>query len=221
MNALQAFVVDDDADVRNGLRILLEAAGYPVQCNASAEAFWQAMELRLDELFGCLIVDIRMPGWDGLELQGRLVERQCAVPIIFLTGQGELPDAVEAMRKGAVDFLLKPVDGGKLLQRIEQIWQRESERVQRATLQAGLVQMMGRLTDRERQVLALALDGLQNRDISALLHLSERTVEAHRSRLLLKLDAPSLQAWLQRCEKAGLARQDLQSGLGSARSQST
>ena len=202
----QAHIVDDDADVRNGLLILLETAGYPVQCHASAETFWQAMEARLDELVGCLIVDVRMPGWSGFELQRRLVERHCALPLIFLTGHGELPDAVEAMRLGASDFLVKPVDGRRLLERIEQVWQREMARCRLAALQMEVRNGMRRLTGRERQVLAHALDGLQNPAIAAALQLSERTVEAHRSRLLLKLDAPSLQAWLQRYEKAGLVR---------------
>lgn len=205
----QVQVVDDDADVRNGLLILLETAGYPVQCHASAEVFWQAMEARLGELAGCLIVDIRMPGWSGFDLQRRLVERHCALPLIFLTGHGELPDAVEAMRLGASDFLVKPVDGRRLLERIEQVWHSETERCRLAALQWDIRNAMRRLTARERQVLALAIDGLQNPAIAAALYLSERTVEAHRSRLLLKLDAPSLQAWLQRCETLGLARQAL------------
>ena len=205
----QIHVVDDDADVRNGLLILLETAGYPVQCHASAEAFWQAVEARLGELAGCLIVDVRMPGWSGIELQRRLVERHCALPILFLTGHGELPEAVEAMRLGARDFLVKPVDGACLLQRVEQVWHDETERSRRAALQEAVCKALRRLTARERQVLARALDGRQNPAIATDLQLSERTVEAHRSRLLLKLDAASLHAWLQRCEAVGLARQQL------------
>jgi len=209
MSSLQVHVVDDDDDVRKGLLILLESAGYPAHGYSGAADFLEHALASARTLAGCLIVDLRMPGLDGLGLQRRLVEAGSALPVIFLSGHGELPDDVEAMRAGAIDFLLKPVDGSRLLQHIGQVWQRESERVQRAALQAGLMQMMDRLTGREREVLTLALDGMQNRDISASLQLSERTVEAHRSRLLLKLDAPSLQAWLLRCEQAGLARQDL------------
>lgn len=209
MNPMQVFVVEDDDDVRKGLVLLVEAAGFPVQSFASAGAFLDSIVGNCAELYGCLVLDVRMPEVDGLQLQRRIVDGGGKIPIIFLTGQGALPDAVAAMRAGAVDFLLKPVDGSRLLTHIEQLWQHETERLHRRLLQANLLQMAARLTGREQQVLALALDGLPNRSIATSLGLSERTIEAHRSRLLLKLGAPSLQAWLQQCEKSGLARQDM------------
>jgi two-component system response regulator FixJ len=216
MNTLQVYVVDDDEDVRKGLLALLASADYPAQAFESADSFLDALVTLPQPLGGCLIADMRMPGQDGLTLQRRLFETGHRLPIIFLTGYGELPDAVQAMRAGALDFLLKPVDGSRLIERIGEIWQSETERVRCAARQLELRRTMSRLTVRERQVLAAALDGMPNREIAAFLHLSERTVEAHRSRLLLKLDAQSLQAWLQQCEKAGLSRTTLLTEIRAA-----
>lgn len=215
MNALQAYVVDDDADVRKGLAALLESAGYPAQGFPSAETFLDAVKENIASLAGCLILDLRMTGLDGLALQRRLVEAGSAIPIVFLTGHGDVPDAVDALRSGAVDFLLKPVDGRRLLGRIEQVWQSETERTRLAALQWETRNGMCRLSSRERQVLAQALDGLQNPAIAASLQMSERTVEAHRSRLLLKLGASSLHAWLLRCDNAGITRQNLLAELSA------
>lgn len=219
MNALQAYVVDDDADVRKGLTSLLESAGYPARGFPSATSFLDAVRANIASLAGCLVLDLRMPEMDGLALQRRLVEAGNAMPILFLTGHGEVPDAVVALRAGAVDFLLKPVDGQRLLARMEQIWQDETERIRLAALQFEVKNGLCRLSSRERQVLALALDGLQNPAIAASLNMSGRTVEAHRSRLLLKLGAPSLQVWRQRCDIAGLTRQALIAELSADLSQ--
>lgn len=219
MNALKVYAVDDDADVLKGLISLLETAGYPAQGFPSAASFLDAVKEKIESLAGCLILDLRMPGMDGLALQRRLVEAGSAIPILFLTGHGEVPDAVLALRSGAVDFLLKPVDGQRLLSRIEQIWQSEIERARLAALQFEVKNGLCRLSSRERQVLAQALEGLQNPAIAASLKMSERTVEAHRSRLLLKLGAPSLHAWLQRCDNAGLTRQVLIAQLSADLSQ--
>ena len=204
MNSLQAYVVDDDADVRKGLIALLESAGYPVRVFGSAPSFLDSVMENIGTLAGCLILDVRMPEMDGMQLQRKLVERQCALPIIFLTGHGELPEAVEAMRKGAFDFLVKPVDGRQLLERVGFAWQQETERCRLADLQLDIRERLNRLSARERQVLAFALNGLHNQSIATTLGLSQRTVEAHRSRLLLKLDAASVQNWLRHCEQAGL-----------------
>ncbi len=199
------YVVDDDADVRKGLLTLLASAGYPAQGFAGAESFLDAFAGNIQTLAGCLILDVRMPGMDGLALQQRLAEAGGAIPIIFLTGHGELPDAVVALRSGAVDFLLKPVDGKLLLQRLASCWQAETERVQVRQLREQLVSGMQRLTRREREILLFALQRARNVNIADQLGLSLRTVEAHRSRLLLKLDATSIQDWQWRCEQAGLS----------------
>jgi len=204
MNSLQAYVVDDDADVRKGLVLLLESARYPVQGFASAESFLDAVAGRIPTLAGCLILDLRMPGIDGLALQRLLTEAGAALPIIFLTGHGELSDAISAMRSGAIDFLLKPVDGKVMLERLAACWQIETERVRARQLREQLISGLQRLTAREREILRFALQGLRNGVIAEVLGLSLRTIEAHRSRLLLKLDADSVQDWQRRCEQAGL-----------------
>ena len=206
MNSLQAYVVDDDADVRKGLVTLLKAAGYPAQGFASAEAFLDALAGDIETVAGCLILDLRMPGMDGLALQHRLVEAGSAIPILFLTGHGEVPDAVVALRSGAVDFLLKPVDGKALLERLADCWQAETERVQAQQLREQVLAGLHRLTVRESGILRFALQGIRNGEIAKLLGLSLRTVEAHRSRLLLKLGAAaSIQDWQRRCEVVGLS----------------
>jgi len=204
MNSLQVYVVDDDADVRKGLVSLLESAHYPVQGFARAESFLEAVADSIPTLAGCLILDLRMPGIDGLALQRLLTEAGAALPIIFLTGHGELPDAINAMRSGALDFLLKPVDGNLLLERLAACWHAETERVRARQLREQLISGLQRLTARERQILRFALQGLRNGVIAEVLGLSLRTIEAHRSRLLLKLDADSVQDWQRRCEQSGL-----------------
>jgi FixJ family two-component response regulator len=204
MTPLQAYVVDDDADVRKALMTLLEAAGYPVRGFASAECFLDAVAGNSQTLAGCLILDLRMPGMDGLALQRRLVEAGGAIPILFLTGHGEVAEAVAALRSGAVDFLLKPVDGKALLERLADCWQAEAERVHARQLREQVLSGLHRLTGREREILRHALQGIRNGVIAGLLGLSLRTVEAHRSRLLLKLDAASIHDWQRRCEQAGL-----------------
>ncbi len=214
MNSLQAYVVDDDADVRKGLVTLLKSAGYPAQEFSSAEGFLDAVGGDIQTLAGCLILDLRMPGMDGLALQRRLVEAGGAIPILFLTGHGEVPDAVVALRSGAIDFLLKPVNGKRLLERFAACWQTETERVHARQLREQLLSGMHRLTVREREILRLALQGIRNGSIAPMLGLSLRTVEAHRSRLLLKLDAASIQDWQRRCELAGLPSARLVELLG-------
>ena len=206
MNTLQAYVVDDDVDVRKGLVMLLKSAGYPAQGFSSAESFLDVVGGDIQTLAGCLILDLRMPGMDGLALQRRLAEAGGAIPILFLTGHGELPDAVVALRSGAVDFLLKPVDGKALLERLADCWQAETERVQAQQLREQMLAGLHRLTVRESGILRFALQGIRNGEIAELLGLSLRTVEAHRSRLLLKLGAAaSIQDWQRRYEVVGLS----------------
>jgi two-component system response regulator FixJ len=214
MSTLQVYVVDDDADVRKGLLALVESAGYPAREFASAESFLEAVADQFAALAGCLILDLRMPGMDGLALQRRLVEGGSALPIVFLTGHGDLPDAIDAMRSGALDFLLKPVNGKLLRERLATCWQADSLRVQTLQQRAHLLAGLQRLTGREREILRFALQGIRNGGIAEILSLSPRTVEAHRSRLLLKLDADSVQDWQRRSEQGGLSSAQLIELLG-------
>jgi FixJ family two-component response regulator len=169
MNSLQVYVVDDDLDVRKGLLSLLESANYPAQGFANGESFLKALASNNNTFFGCAILDLRMPGMDGLSLQRRLAETGCTIPILFLTGHGELPDAVLALRAGAIDFLLKPVNGSLLLQRVAACWEAESARLHVQKQRAELLSGLQRLTGREREILRSALQGIRNGDIAKLL----------------------------------------------------
>jgi two-component system, LuxR family, response regulator FixJ len=183
------FVVDDDAAVRDSLRFLLRSVGHPVEVFASAADFMHAYG---DDRPGCLVLDIRMPGMSGLELQQQLVERRALIPIIFITGHGDVPMAVEAMQSGAMDFIQKPFRDQDLLDRINQAL--EKDLVNRQALgQLNLIkERLESLTPREREVMDMVVHGKANKVIAADLDLSQRTVEIHRARVMEKMHASSL-----------------------------
>jgi two-component system, LuxR family, response regulator FixJ len=198
------FVVDDDEGVRNSLRLLIKSVGLVSRAFASAAEFLSTY--RPDQP-GCLVLDVRMPGMSGLELQQQLNLRGAVVPVIFITGHGDIPMAVEAMQNGAFDFLQKPFRDQELLDRIQRALDSDSKN--RAAL-AELGQIRTRfdsLTEREREVLKLLTGGKQNKTMAAELGLSQRTVEIHRARIMEKTGAGSL---------AQLVRMvmDLESGPG-------
>jgi len=183
------YVIDDDEAVRDSMGMLLESADLPYRCFASADSF-------LDEhdgsQRGCLVLDIRMPGMTGLELQKKLAQINSSLPIIFITGHGDVPMAVEAMRQGAVDFLRKPVNEEGFLERIANALDRETgdwhQRLDREQAQ----QRIAALSEREREVFELVAEGLANKLVAAELGISERTVEVHRSQVMKKLGAKTL-----------------------------
>jgi len=183
------FVVDDDSAGREWLEVLLRSAGHSVSTFGSAKEFLGAYELNTP---GCLVLDIRMPGMSGLELQTRLKESQAILPVIFITSHGDVPMAVEAMRAGAVDFLLKPFADQDLLQRVKHALARD------AANQAALVEIktvrgrIATLTPRETEVMQLVVQGKANKVIATDLRLSQRTVEIHRARVMEKMQADSL-----------------------------
>lgn len=183
------FVVDDDASVRDGLALQLEAAGFAVAAFASAEEFLGAP---LPDGPGCLVLDVRMPGMSGPELQQELLVRGAYLPIIFLTGYGDIPLAVKTIQSGAVDFLTKPVDGQVLLERVQAALRLAEQARQRESNYQAIRQRLAGLTERERQVLELAIAGHANKEISRILSISARTVEHHRSHILLKTGAANL-----------------------------
>lgn len=186
---VKIFVVDDDEGVRNSLAALLESEGYETQTFASAQAF---LDSYVPTANCCLIADIRMPDMDGLELQEELNRRQVKLPIIMVTGHGDVPLAVRAMKAGAVDFLEKPYDEAVLLASVA----RCAEAVHVAALHsygAGEIQVrLDTLTERERQVLQLLATGKPNKVIAYELTISPRTVEIHRARVMEKMRANSL-----------------------------
>jgi two-component system response regulator FixJ len=183
------FVVDDDAAVRQGLRFMLRAAGYSVEALPSARSFLEDYDPRRG---GCLLLDVRMPQMNGLELQQQLNLRGWRIPVIFISGHGTVPLAIAAMKAGAFDFIEKPLREDALLESIERAlhWSDRvyEERLERATLEARAAL----LTPRERQVFELVAAGEPNKVIASHLCISFRTVELHRAHIIEKLQARSL-----------------------------
>lgn len=183
------FIVDDDHAVRDALTLLLEQEDLAIETFESAEAFLAACR---PVPSSCAIIDIRMPGMDGMQLQTELSRRGVLLPLIFLTGHGDIPLSVRAIKAGAVDFLTKPVTSAALMQSI-QVALLESERL---NSQAAINQMaatcVASLTEREREVMVLAAEGLPNKQIARHLGISHRTVEVHKTRIMHKTGADTL-----------------------------
>ena len=183
------FVVDDDEGVRDGLSLLLATVGQPCELFASAGDFLEAYD---EENRGCLVLDIRMPRMTGLDLQEKLIEMGSGLPIIFITGHGDIPMAVEAMRRGAVDFIRKPFREHGLLDRINEALAVDDTVRKQATDRKAVEERLAVLTDREREVFERVADGEMNKVIAADLGISERTVEVHRGHVMKKLGVKTL-----------------------------
>jgi two-component system response regulator FixJ len=188
-NNATVFVVDDDPDVRDSLSLLLEASGYAVQSFDSALALLQSAAPNTP---GCLIVDVRMPNMSGLELQQNLVTRNSPLAVVVMTGHGDIPLAVQAMKAGAVDFLEKPLDESALLDSVARALRSASQATHDAEATQMTEQRMALLTEREKQVLDLIVAGKANKVIAYELSISPRTVEIHRSRVMTKMNARNL-----------------------------
>ena len=182
-------VVDDDSGVRNAMRILLTSVGIEATLYASAQEFLAAYQPAQP---GCLVLDIRMPGMSGLELQQQLNLRGAVIPVIFMTGHGDIPMAVEAMQHGAFDFLQKPFRDQDLLDRIQRAIVKDAELRQSLGEHARIKTYLESLTPREREVLDLMTQGKQNKSIAQDLGVSPRTVEIHRARVMEKMNAQSV-----------------------------
>ena len=180
------YVVDDDEAVRDSLQWLLEGKDYRVRCFDSAESFLSRYDPRE---VACLIVDIRMPGITGLELQDRLLERKSPLPIVFITGHGDVPMAVNTMKKGAMDFIPKPFKEEELLSVVERMLDQAREAFADYQHAANREALMGKLTAREAQVLERIVAGRLNKQIADDLGISIKTVEAHRANIMEKLNA--------------------------------
>lgn len=189
MTAAIIHVVDNDDAIRHSLALMLTASGYDVHTWPDGEAFLSAVDTPTQ---ACILLDIRMPGMSGLDVQAELRRRFCACPVIFLTGHGDVPLAVSAIRSGASDFLEKPVSSRTLLAAIASAfdqWSRTAAVVQKRQQARKL---MATLTDREREVLDRLLEGRQNKEIAASLGISPRTIEIHRAHIMEKLHASNL-----------------------------
>jgi FixJ family two-component response regulator len=196
------FVIDDDPSVLRALTRLLTAAGFPARAFASPAAF---LEQHDPATPGCLVLDLALPGLDGLQLQQALTASGCARPIVFITGRGDIPTSVRAMKAGAVDFLTKPVDDEDLLAAVRNAV--EMDRLARAA-QAELdafKQRLATLTPREREVLAHVVAGRLNKQIAADLGTVEKTIKVHRARVMEKMAAPSLAGLVRIAERLGIA----------------
>ena len=189
MNLGTVFIVDDDADLRDSLVDLVEAAGLAAEGFASATEFLRAGKKSGE---GCLVVDIHMPGMDGLELQQKLKDERVGIPAIVVTGRGDVPKAVQALKAGAVDFIEKPFTGELVLASIHQALELGQRIHQQEELVAGAMRGLARLTAREREVLDRLVVGDSNKMIAAQLDISPRTVEVHRARVMEKMQARSL-----------------------------
>ena len=187
--AATIYIVDDDEGVRNSLRFLLKSVGHVCQTLASANEFLETYQPKQP---GCLILDVRMPGMSGLELQQQLNLRGAIIPVIFITGHGDVPMAVEAMQHGASDFLQKPFRDQDLLDRIQRALERDARNRAALTEHERIRASFDSLTPREREVLALITRGKSNKVMAAELGVSQRTVEIHRARVMDKTGAASL-----------------------------
>jgi len=195
------FVVEDDAPLRESLQDLLGSVGLRVAAFASAQEFLRSTR---PEVPGCLVLDVRLPGLSGLELQQRLAEADIEIPIIFITGYGDIPMSVRAMKAGAVEFLTKPFRDQELLDAIQQALARDRHaRDQRVEI-AALRRRFDALTPRQRDVMALVVAGLLNKQIAGELGTSEATVKTHRKYVMAKMGAGSLADLIRMADKLGI-----------------
>jgi two-component system response regulator FixJ len=197
------FVVDDDDAVRDSLSILLESAGYRAEPHASGHSLLEAIGPGAS---GCIIADVRMPGMDGLELQRALAQRGIGLPVIIMTGHGDVPIAVRAMKAGAVDFVEKPFAEEAMLGAIAAAMQKGQQRSRDASAgpDAAALHRLSQLTPRERDVLDALVAGHPNKVIAHLLQISPRTVEIHRARIMEKMAARSLSHLVRLSLSAGV-----------------
>jgi len=194
-------VIDDDASWRVSVERLMSAAGYRVALYESAESFLESA--RVDGP-GCILLDLRMPGLTGLQLQQRLVEMQQQLPVIFLSGHGDIPTSVVAMKTGADDFLTKPVDTDVLLNAVERAIVRDREGNDRRAKLEAMRSRVDALTPTERKVFALVVRGMLNKTIAAELGTAERTIKWHRQHIMQKLQLDSLAEMVSLAERLGL-----------------
>jgi FixJ family two-component response regulator len=198
------FLVDDDASVRRALARLIKSAGHQVQTFASAREFLGTNADK--EKAACLVLDVRMPGLTGIDLQRELKTTSRNLPIVFITGHGDIPMSVKAMKAGAVDFLSKPVKDIDLLRAIEQaIGRAHRDRAERKEIE-DIERRVEKLTPREREVMALVASGMPNKQIGFELGTVEKTIKVHRARVMEKMQAGSLAELVRLAERVGIGK---------------
>ena len=202
-------IVDDDPSVREGLRSLLRSAGWKVQTFASGQEFLSRPGA---EVPCCLILDLQLPGLSGLDLQKRMAEVELEIPIVFLTGHGDIPASVQAMKAGAVEFLTKPFDEEELLQAIREALERDRRDRQRRAEISELRTRFESLTAREQEVMQQVVSGLLNKQVAGELKISEFTVKVHRGQVMRKMRADSLADLVRMADKLGIRSRNYSGG---------
>src|SRR3989454_10192997 len=205
------FVVDDDISVRESLELLIRCAGWQPETFASAQEFLARPRVRAPS---CLVLDVSLPGLNGLSLQKGVAVERTDMPIIFITGYGDVPMTVQAMKAGAVEFLTKPFSDEVLLSAIRQAIERSRVALGQEGEMRVLREGYASLTRREREVMALVVSGLLNKQVGAELGISEITVKAHRGKVMRKMKADSVADLVKMAAKLGLARNGIPSGRG-------
>lgn len=197
------FVVEDDASMRRALNNLFQSVGLEVELFGSASEMLQS---KLPDVASCLVLDIRLPGLSGLDFQTELAKANIHIPIIFMTGHGDIPMTVRAMKGGAVDFLTKPFRDQDMLDAVVAAIERDRRRREADKILSDLQTRFETLTPREREVLAFVSSGLMNKQIAAQLGLAEITVKIHRGHIMKKMGAKSLADLVRRAEALGIPR---------------
>jgi FixJ family two-component response regulator len=195
------FVIDDDASMRRGLSYLLQSAGYTVEIYSSAEQFLTREHF---EGVGCIVLDVQMPGLSGMDLQDELNKADYSMPIVFITGHGDIPTSVRAMKKGAVDFLMKPFDDKELLQAVEKAIERDTYAKAEYGETLDIRKRIELLTPRENEILRYIITGMLNKQIALKLDIAEKTVKVHRGRIMEKLCVDSVAELVRLAAKAGI-----------------
>ncbi len=198
---LTVHVVDDDSSVRSALSRLFRSVGHAVRMFDSALAY---LDEASSDVPGCVVLDIRMPGMDGLTLQERMFERGLVVPIVFVSAHGDISASVQAMKRGAVDFLEKPFDEDELLAAVDRAFELDAELRSQKRSRAQTQRGLERLTSREYEVMTYVIAGRMNKVIARELGVSEKTVKVHRGRVMSKMEARSLADLVRMMERAGI-----------------
>ncbi|HHU82449.1 MAG TPA: response regulator transcription factor [Firmicutes bacterium] len=199
------FIVDDDPSVRKSLERLLRASGFTTQAFASAEDFLACRPCQNPKEPACLVLDVRMPGISGINLQQKLAKTGIILPVVFITGHGDIPMSVQAMKDGAIDFLPKPFAEKELLAAVEQALTKAARLQEETAEKAEIHRRVNTLTPREYEVFRWVITGMLNKEIAAELRVTEKTIKVHRARVMQKMAAASLADLVRLAEKIGIA----------------